>query len=151
MQKDRKKTRWGSNDDRVPIDMVLQSASQLGLQFGANQDKPQTPVVNFYGEGGPNDVKVEKEEPTKNIPPSTQDPIHKEMNQDIDFRQLLGAKPQSSVVSIADEAAKLSKTKIEEESDREEDASLIIEMSTDDEDKNAKKAIGKNRSRVFKN
>lgn len=111
------------------------------MQLG--QDKPQDkPVVNFYGEGGPNDVKVEKEEPVNKNQASLQDPMLKEMQKDVDFRQLLGAKaPSGSVVNLADEAAKLSKSKIDDESDRDEDASLIIEMSTDDEDRHAKKTM----------
>lgn len=57
-----KKTRWGSDEDRVPYEqiMLLQSANELGLQLPnaalglATQQQKQVqiaaPPVDFYGE-----------------------------------------------------------------------------------------------------
>ena len=136
-----KKTRWGSNDDRVPYDMLVQT--QIGLHLGKNKDKI-TPT-NFYSEGGPNDDskkdKDSKEEATK--------PKDSAMNslsmipKDVDLRQLLSGKTpkKPQVVNLADEAASLTKSKLDDESDRDEETDLVIEVPGDegkykDKDKN---------------
>jgi hypothetical protein len=138
-----KKTRWGSDDDRVPFDMIVQSATQLGLQLSNNQEATRiggAVTVNFYGEGGPNDsTKKEREakEETFKVKDSPVNPVEA-ATKDVDLRQLLagGTNVQvPQVVSLAEEAASLTKSKLDDESDRDEETNLVIEMPTDDEDK----------------
>lgn len=79
-----KKTRWGSDEDRVPYEqiMLMQSANQLGLQFSnaaldlAVQDQrqpliaPQNSVsMDFYSEISQSDVikSNSKEDFTKDV------------------------------------------------------------------------------------
>ena len=55
---------------------------------------------------------------------------------DIDLRQLLNAKKSPPLVfSIADKVASLTKNKLDDESDQDEESELVIEMPTEDEDK----------------
>ncbi|XP_023245240.1 uncharacterized protein LOC106643214 isoform X3 [Copidosoma floridanum] len=125
-----KKTRWGSNDDRVPIDMLVQSASQLS--FIGNQDKPQkAPSANFYNEA--NDINLdvkrvkEKNDPSASIASLTKD---------VDLRQLMGGVAKKPlVIDLADEAASFTKSKIDEESDRDEDGNLVSEVPAYEEKK----------------
>lgn len=77
-----KKTRWGSDEDRVPYEqiMLLQSANELGLQLPnaalglATQQQKQAqiapPPVDFYGERiaeSNKTVEKTKEDLTKNV------------------------------------------------------------------------------------
>lgn len=54
---------------------------------------------------------------------------------DVDLRQLLNAKKPPPVYSIADKVASLTKNKVDDESDQDEESELVIEMPTEDEDK----------------
>ena len=59
-----------------------------------------------------------------------------ENSKDVDLRQLLKtSKKPPPVVSIADEVANLTKSKFDEESDQDEETDLVIEMPTEDDDK----------------
>lgn len=52
------------------------------------------------------------------------------------MRELLkGSKKPPPVVSIADEVANLSKSKLDEESDQDDETELVIEMPVEDDDK----------------
>ncbi|XP_063978669.1 protein suppressor of sable isoform X2 [Diachasmimorpha longicaudata] len=148
-----KKTRWGSDDDRVPLEQIvlLQTVNQLGinlpnvalsLAMQQHQQIQQRLLIqqciaanmDFYNEIQGNtgldgkakvkgDSKDSDESPTK--------------ARDFDLRQLLSnvaAKaPQS--LSLAEEAANLSTSKFDDESDREEESNLIIEVPAEEEDK----------------
>lgn len=140
-----KRTRWGSDQDRVPYEQMMllqQSATKYGLQMphaGMNlqeqmQYPPPVPVVmDFYNEitSNANDNKDSKDSEKDN----SKELIINSMK-DLDLRQLLPiAAKRPHVVSIADEVASLTKkAKLEEESDRDEESSLIIEMPTEDDD-----------------
>ncbi|KAK0167829.1 hypothetical protein PV327_001687 [Microctonus hyperodae] len=163
-----KKTRWGSDEDRVPLEqiMLLQSVSQLGLHLPnvalslAVQQQLQQRILlqqcianmEFYNEiqgspTGENDsIKLKEKDNTSNdidtmeargqqIDPSSA------MSKDIDLRQLLttNGPKSSSVVSIADEAANLSQSKFDDESDHDEESDLVIAVPTDEDDKNKDK------------
>lgn len=58
-----------------------------------------------------------------------------ENSKDVDLRQLIKSKKPPPVVSIADELATLMKSKLDDESDQDEEANLIIEMPIEDEEK----------------
>ncbi|XP_029045873.1 LOW QUALITY PROTEIN: uncharacterized protein LOC114877448 [Osmia bicornis bicornis] len=164
-----KKTRWGSDEDRVPYEqiMLLQSANEFGLQLPnaalglATQQQLQQksvisqsmPNMDFYTENSnsePNKTinKVrDREDFTKDV---EEDEILEqakkkgtsilENSKDVDLRQLLKAsKKPPPVVSIADEVANLTKSKFDEESDQDEETDLVIEMPTEEEDKSKDK------------
>ena len=68
-------------------------------------------------------------------------------SKDVDLRQILNANRASTFVSIADQAANLSSSKFDDESDREEERNLVIEMPSEDDiqkdkDESKDKSIG---------
>ncbi|XP_012268635.2 protein suppressor of sable [Athalia rosae] len=159
-----KKTRWGSDEDRVPYEqiMLLQSANQLVLQLPnaalglAVQKQLQQQLLKqrianmgFYSETTENDKakepKDKKDDSTKDavtaVAAITDDaatqvkPISSPIAppKDVDLRQLLSQPAKPPVVSIAEAAANLT-TKLDEESDRDEETQLVIEMPVEDED-----------------
>ncbi|XP_076677462.1 suppressor of sable isoform X3 [Andrena cerasifolii] len=160
-----KKTRWGSDEDRVPYEqiMLLQSANELGLQLPnaalglATQQQlhskpliPQTmPNMEFYTEANSESNKSalnkirDREDFTKDVEEDEileqakkKDTSILENSKDVDLRQLLKtSKKLPPVVSIADEVANLTKSKFDEESDQDEETDLVIEMPTEDDDK----------------
>ncbi|XP_012141723.2 suppressor of sable isoform X2 [Megachile rotundata] len=167
-----KKTRWGSDEDRVPYEqiMLLQSANDFGLQLPnvalglatQQQLQPKTlmsrtmPNMDFYTESNnPESNKInlnklrDREDFTKDV---EEDEILEqakkkgtsiiENSKDVDLRQLLKtSKKPPPVVSIADEVANLTKSKFDEESDQDEETDLVIEMPTEEEDKQKDKSI----------
>ncbi|XP_011261588.1 protein suppressor of sable isoform X3 [Camponotus floridanus] len=154
-----KKTRWGSDEDRVPYEhiMLLQSANELGLQLPnaalglATQQQAQkqpTAPSNFYSERNAESnktVQKTKEDFTKDV---GEDDILDESKKrkDVDLRQLLNAKKPPPVYSIADKVASLTKNKLDDESDQDEEAELVIEVPTEDEDKEKEKHIDNEQS-----
>ncbi|XP_046465898.1 protein suppressor of sable isoform X1 [Neodiprion pinetum] len=157
-----KKTRWGSDEDRVPYEqiMLLQSANQLGLQLPnaalglAVQQQLQHQLLlqqriasmGFYNESTGDDIEKEqdvkeKEDFTKDVEEDeiaaqakkVEDEATFEAPKDVDLRQLLLQPAKLSTVSIAEEAANLN-TKVDEESDRDEETQLIIEIPVEEED-----------------
>ncbi|XP_014484881.1 PREDICTED: protein suppressor of sable isoform X2 [Dinoponera quadriceps] len=164
-----KRTRWGSDEDRVPYEqiMLLQSANELCLQLpnvalglatqqhsNAQLQQKQmqlaAPPTDFYAEINTESNKnlhKTKEDFTKDIGEDDilDQPKKKTRNsvdnlKDIDLRQMLKAKKAALVYSIADEVANLTKNKIDDESDQDEESDLVIEMPAEDDDK-AKHAI----------
>ncbi|XP_015174026.1 PREDICTED: protein suppressor of sable isoform X1 [Polistes dominula] len=160
-----KKTRWGSDEDRVPYEqiMLLQSANDLGIQLPnaalglATQQQlqqnqilqPSVPSMDFYTETNADSNKTtvnklkDKEDFTKDV---EEDEIlaqakkkttssNDNNSKDIDLRVLRSAKKPPPVVSIADEVANLSKSKLDEESDQDDETELVIEMPVEDDDK----------------
>ncbi|XP_017753904.1 PREDICTED: uncharacterized protein LOC108546365 isoform X2 [Eufriesea mexicana] len=166
-----KKTRWGSDEDRVPYEqiMLLQSANEFGLQLPnaalglATQQQlhqkslvsQSMPNMDFYTETNniesnkTNLNKIrEREDFTKDVEEDEileqakkKDTSLLEDSKDVDLRQLLKAKKPPPVVSIADEVANLTKSKFDEESDQDEETDLIIEMPIEDDDKQKDKGI----------
>ncbi|XP_011329593.1 protein suppressor of sable isoform X2 [Ooceraea biroi] len=141
-----KKTRWGSDEDRVPYEqiMLLQSANinELGFQLPnaalglATQQQVQkqvvAPPVDFYSERSVESNKsVHKTKEDYTI----DDDVLNKKRKDVDLRQLLNAKKPPPVYSIADKVASLTKNKVDDESDQDEESELVIEMPTEDEDK----------------
>ncbi|XP_058804894.1 protein suppressor of sable [Phymastichus coffea] len=124
-RKSLKKTRWGSDDDRVPLD-VLNKFALLGKESSGT-------AVNFYNE---NDSKVkERDEREREERPKTKDLASlNAIPKDVDLRQLLRPKTPKTV-NVTDEVANSAMAKMEEGNDRDEDTSLVIETPTDDEDK----------------
>jgi len=61
--------------------------------------------------------------------------LQSKKRKDIDLRQLLNAKKPPPVYSIADKVASLTRNKLDDESDQDEESELIIEVPTEDEDK----------------
>ncbi|XP_015434838.1 PREDICTED: uncharacterized protein LOC107190538 [Dufourea novaeangliae] len=166
-----KKTRWGSDEDRVPFEqiMLLQSANEYGLQLPnaalglATQQqlhpKPLIPQsmsnMDFYTEANSemnksNMNKRDREDFTKDVEEDEileqakkKDSSILENSKDVDLRQLLKtSKKPPFAVSIADEVANLTKFKFDEESDQDEETDLIIEMPIEEEDKQKVKNIG---------
>ncbi|XP_011641735.1 uncharacterized protein LOC105430088 isoform X1 [Pogonomyrmex barbatus] len=151
-----KKTRWGSDEDRVPYEqiMLLQSANELGLQLPnaalglATQQQKQlqiTPSLDFYSERNTEsihkaNVEKTKEDFTKDIEEDTVDELRK--RKDVDLRQMLNAKKPPSIYSIADKVASLTKNKVDDESDQDEESELVIEVPIEDEDKEKGKLFG---------
>lgn len=71
-----------------------------------------------------------------------------ENSKDVDLRQLLkSSKKPPPVVSIADEVASLTKSKFDEESDQDEETSLVIEMPTEEDDKQRGKSTDRSTRR----
>ncbi|XP_053977161.1 protein suppressor of sable [Hylaeus volcanicus] len=159
-----KKTRWGSDEDRVPYEqiMLLQSANEFGLQLPnaalglATQQQlhqkpltPSLPNMDFYTEANSDLNKAtlskvrDREDFTKDVEEDEileqakkKDTSILENSKDIDLRQLLkSSKKSPPVVSIADEVANLTKSKFEEESDQDEETDLVIEVPAEDDDK----------------
>ncbi|KAK2586183.1 hypothetical protein KPH14_001449 [Odynerus spinipes] len=160
-----KKTRWGSDEDRVPYEqiMLLQSANELGLQLPnaalglATQQQlqqnqmlqPCVPSMDFYTETNIESNKTtvnkfkDKEDFTKDVEEDEilaqakrKNTSTNENSKDTDLRQLLkGSKKPPPVVSIADEVANLSKSKLDEESDQDDETDLVIEMPVEEDDK----------------
>lgn len=125
-----KKTRWGSNDDRVTIDMLVQSAKQFSMNMN-NQEKP-LPLMNFYTNEAANEINKNSDENQDKTKKNTPLIIKK----DIDLRLLLPGGVVKKTPQIVDLPATIAtKFKIDEESDRDEEMSLVIEMPTDDENK----------------
>ncbi|XP_076166691.1 suppressor of sable isoform X1 [Ptiloglossa arizonensis] len=165
-----KKTRWGSDEDRVPYEqiMLLQSANEFGLQLPnaalglATQQQlhqktliPQSiPNMDFYTEANSELNKTvlskirDREDFTKDVEEDEileqakkKDTSILENSKDIDLRQLLKTSKKSPpVVSIADEVANLTKSKFDEESDQDEETDLVIEVPTEDDDKQKDKS-----------
>ncbi|XP_043267652.1 uncharacterized protein su(sable) isoform X2 [Venturia canescens] len=164
-----KKTRWGSDEDRVPYEqiMLLQSVSQLGLHLPnvalglAVQQQLQQHILiqqcianmEFYNEihgspGDPTAIKdkvkaMENSDFTKDVSEeaiAAQSKASSEgveaSSKDIDLREVLNANRASAVSCIADAAANLETPKFDDESDRDEETGLVIEMPVEDEDKN---------------
>ncbi|XP_034942953.1 protein suppressor of sable isoform X2 [Chelonus insularis] len=166
-----KKTRWGSDDDRVPLEqiMLLQSVSQLGLHLPnvalslAVQQQLQQHILlqqcianmEYYNEiqGSPSaegEGKGKKDDSTK----SDEEKLQGQKNlaalaKDIDLRQLIANCPKSSLLSIANEAANLEKSKFDEESDHDDESDLVIAVPADEEDKN--KEAEKDKDKVNNN
>ncbi|XP_076240781.1 suppressor of sable isoform X2 [Calliopsis andreniformis] len=164
-----KKTRWGSDEDRVPYEqiMLLQSANEFGLQLPnaalglATQQQlhqksmiPQPmPNMEFYTEASSESNKIalnkarDREDFTKDVEEDEileqakkKDTSMLENSKDVDLRQLLKtSKKPPPVVSIADEVASL--TKFDVESDQDEETDLVIEVPTEEEDKQKDKNI----------
>ncbi|XP_011142235.2 protein suppressor of sable isoform X3 [Harpegnathos saltator] len=156
-----KRTRWGSDEDRVPYEqiMLLQSANELCLQLpnvalGLAQQHSNTqlqqkqlaaPPTDFYTEinvESNKNVHKTKEDFTKDIGEDDilEQPKKKSRNsienlKDVDLRQMLKAKKPLPVYSIADEVANLTKNKLDDESDQDEESDLVIEMPAEDDDK----------------
>ncbi|XP_043665907.1 protein suppressor of sable isoform X4 [Vespula pensylvanica] len=162
-----KKTRWGSDEDRVPYEqiMLLQSANELGLQLpnaalglATQQQLQQTqilqpcvPSMDFYTETNADSNKTTVNKSKDDFPKEVQEDeilaqvrytakrkttSTNENSKDIDLRELLkGSKKPPPVVSIADEVANLSKSKVDEESDQDDETELVIEMPVEDDDK----------------
>lgn len=141
-----KKTRWGSDEDRVPYEqiMLLQSANELGLQLPnaalglATQQQAQIPApVDFYSERTAElnkPVEKTKEGHMKNLEEDVSEESKK--RKDVDLRQLLNAKKlPPPVYSIADKVASLTRNKLDDESDQDEESELVIEVPTEDDDK----------------
>ncbi|KAG5319447.1 SUS protein, partial [Pseudoatta argentina] len=141
-----KKTRWGSDEDRVPYEqiMLMQSANELGLQLpnaalglATQQTQIAAPPVDFYSERTAESNKTlekTKEDHLKTVEETNiSDELRK--RKDIDLRQLLNAKKSPLVFSIADKVASLTKNKLDDESDQDEESELVIEVPTEDEDK----------------
>ncbi|XP_078053001.1 suppressor of sable [Augochlora pura] len=164
-----KKTRWGSDEDRVPYEqiMLLQSANEFGLQLPnaalglATQHQlhskpliPQSmPNMDFYTEANSdmnkiNSNKRDREDFTKDVEEDEileqakkKDSSILENSKDIDLRQLLKTSKKSPpVVSIADKVANLTKSKFDEESDHDEETDLVIEVPIEEEDKHKEKS-----------
>ncbi|XP_015124298.1 uncharacterized protein LOC107046236 isoform X2 [Diachasma alloeum] len=155
-----KKTRWGSDDDRVPLEQIvlLQTVNQLGLNLPnvalslAMQQHQQIQQrlliqqciaanMDFYNEIQGNTVlegktKLKGDPKDSDETPSKSSENHS-ISRDIDLRQLLAnAMPKTSQsLSLAEEAANLSTSKFDDESDREEESNLVIEVPADEEDK----------------
>ncbi|XP_070154724.1 protein suppressor of sable isoform X2 [Polyergus mexicanus] len=154
-----KKTRWGSDEDRVPYEhiMLLQSANELGLQLpnaalglATQQQAQKQPIApsNFYSERNAESnktVQKTKEDFTKDV---GEDDILNESKKrkDVDLRQLLNAKKPPPVYSIADKVASLTKNKLDDESDQDEEAELVIEVPAEDEDKEKEKCFDSEQS-----
>ncbi|XP_071653983.1 uncharacterized protein Su(sable) isoform X3 [Temnothorax longispinosus] len=149
-----KKTRWGSDEDRVPYEqiMLLQSANELGLQLPnaalglATQQQAQkqaqiTPPVDFYSERTESSKTETRENLAKNVD-KEEDIDETRKRRDVDLRQLLNAKKPPSVYSIADKVASLTRNKHDDESDQDEESELVIEMPIEDEDKERGKFLG---------
>ncbi|XP_076630916.1 suppressor of sable [Colletes latitarsis] len=165
-----KKTRWGSDEDRVPYEqiMLLQSANEFGLQLpnaalglATQQQLHQKPLIpqsipnmDFYTEANSELNKNtlskvrDREDFTKDVEEDEileqakkKDTSVLENSKDIDLRQLLKTSKKSPpVVSIADEVANLTKSKFDEESDQDEETDLVIEVPTEDDDKQKDKS-----------
>ncbi|XP_043790615.1 uncharacterized protein LOC122713872 isoform X1 [Apis laboriosa] len=171
-----KKTRWGSDEDRVPYEqiMLLQSANEFGIQLPnaalglATQHIHQKPLISqsmpnmdFYTEA--NNVESNKtilnktkEDFTKDVEEDEileqakqKDPSLHEDLKDIDLRQLLKVKKPPPVVSIADEVANLTKSKFDEESDQDEETDLVIEMPIEDDDKQKDKNTNQEETNII--
>jgi len=61
--------------------------------------------------------------------------LQSKKRKDIDLRQLLNAKKPPPVYSIADKVASLTRNKLDDESDQDEESELVIEVPTEDDDK----------------
>ncbi|XP_011871701.1 PREDICTED: protein suppressor of sable isoform X2 [Vollenhovia emeryi] len=151
-----KKTRWGSDEDRVPYEqvMLLQSANELGLQLPnaalglAIQQQKQQQIVaaplDFYTEKPAESNKTEttRENLAKNVEKEDDIVDEQRKRKDVDLRQLLNAKKPPPVYSIADKVASLTRNKHDDESDQDEESELVIEVPTEDEDKEKGKLFG---------
>ncbi|CAK9808243.1 Protein suppressor of sable [Anthophora quadrimaculata] len=166
-----KKTRWGSDEDRVPYEqiMLLQSANEFGLQLpnaalglATQPQLHQKPLISqplanmdFYTEANNSETNKtnlnkprDREDFTKDVEEDEileqakkKDTSILENSKDVDLRQLLKtSKKPPPVVSIADEVANLTKSKFDEESDQDEETDLVIEMPTEDDDKQKDKS-----------
>lgn len=125
-RKSMKKTRWGSDEDRVPLD-VLNKLNKFGLLGKDSSTAPTS--VNFYSE---NDS-TRKDEREREERPKTKDLASlNAIPKDVDLRQLLAQKSAKATASVTDQVAKV---KIDESHNRDEVASSAIEASTDDDDK----------------
>ncbi|XP_050593538.1 protein suppressor of sable isoform X1 [Bombus affinis] len=159
-----KKTRWGSDEDRVPYEQIMllqSSANELGLQLpnaalGLATQHLQKPLIpqsmpnmDFYTEANNlelNKINLNKardrEDFTKDVEEDEileqakkKDTTLLEDSKDVDLRQLLNTQKPPPVFSIADEVANLTKSKFDEESDQDEETDLVIEMPMEDDDK----------------
>ncbi|XP_070519803.1 protein suppressor of sable-like isoform X3 [Cardiocondyla obscurior] len=146
-----KKTRWGSDEDRVPYEqiMLLQSANELGLQLPnaalglATQQTQITPPADFYSERSTESNKTDttKEDLTKNV--EKEEDLEEKKRRDIDLRQLLNSKRSPPLYSsTSDRTTGATKNKLDEESDHDEESELVIEVPTEDEDKEKGKLYG---------
>uniref|UniRef100_A0A0C9QSU3 Su(S)_1 protein n=1 Tax=Fopius arisanus TaxID=64838 RepID=A0A0C9QSU3_9HYME len=156
-----KKTRWGSDDDRVPLEQIvlLQTVNQLGLNLPnvalslamqQHQQMQQRLLIqqciaanmDFYNEIQGNVLLEGKTKLTDGLKDSEELTSKSSeghlISKDIDLRQLLAnAMPKTPrILSLAEEAANLSKSKFDEESDREEESNLVIEVPVEEDDKN---------------
>ncbi|XP_057332726.1 protein suppressor of sable isoform X2 [Microplitis mediator] len=157
-----KKTRWGSDDDRVPLEqiMLLQSVSQLGilpnvaLSLAVQQQLQQRMLIqqcfanmDFYNEIQGNalvETEANKLKNKLNSDNKVDEKIQEQMkqsivqSQDVDLRQLLTNNPQSSpsVTNVTDQVTNSTETKVDEESDHDGEPDLVIAVPTDDDDKN---------------
>ncbi|XP_020283541.1 protein suppressor of sable isoform X2 [Pseudomyrmex gracilis] len=138
-----KKTRWGSDEDRVPYEqiMLLQSANKLGLQLpnaalglATQQHKQSQDVPNFYTErNAESNVHKTADDFTKDVGEENMETERK----DIDLRQLLNKKKSSAMSTyyrLAEKMVDLPKP-TDEESDQDDESNLVIEMPVEDEDK----------------
>lgn len=66
---------------------------------------------------------------------------------DVDLRQMLKAKKPPPVYSIAEEVESLTKNKVDDESDQDEESDLVIEMPAEDDDKEKNKLVSNQQSK----
>lgn len=66
---------------------------------------------------------------------------------DVDLRQMLKTKKLPPVFSIADEVANLTRNKVDDESDQDEESDLVIEMPIEDDDKEKAKHAANRQSK----
>lgn len=148
--------------------MLLQSVNEFGLQLpnaalglATQQHMHSKPMISqsvsnmdFYTEAAEANKMManklrDREDFTKDVEEDEileqakrKDPLMIDNSKDVDLRQLLKtSKKPPPVVSIADEVANLTKSKFDEESDQDEETDLVIEMPTDDDDKQKEKSV----------
>ncbi|KAH0560285.1 hypothetical protein KQX54_003216 [Cotesia glomerata] len=154
-----KKTRWGSDDDRVPLEqiMLLQSVSQLGilpnvaLSLAVQQQLQQRMLLqqcfanmDFYNDIQGNTLAESEVNKLKNkigfdneIKEKIQEQIKQNSgSQDVDLRQFLTNGPKSSSAGQDDSK----ESKANEESDHDEESDLVIAVPTDDDKSKEKSA-----------
>lgn len=73
--------------------------------------------------------------------------LQSKKRKDVDLRQLLNAKKPPPVYSIADKVASLTRNKLDDESDQDEESELVIEVPTEDEDKERGKLFDSEQSK----